>query len=161
MILQGLVASIVFCAFLLAEIGSYALYLWPSQKWLWQFSREFGSELNPALYAADQYLSLGIAGNIVLFAVLAAAPVYALVRRKRLLLALNCHVAFFVFMGSVILSLRSGVGYQPVASSEAVVSVVRQSLDLQTIVAISVFAGLVVACSIAQRSLLRDMFKRG
>ena len=68
-----LISAVVFLIFLLRHALSWALALYPGQKWLWQLSLTFSYDLLPVLSFLRDGLNLGFVGTFAVFAALAMA----------------------------------------------------------------------------------------
>jgi hypothetical protein len=86
-----LISAVVFLIFLLRHALSWALALYPGQKWLWQLSLTFSYDLLPVLSLLRDGLNLGFVGTFAVLAALAMAS-YA---QNLFLALLVLHVATF------------------------------------------------------------------
>jgi hypothetical protein len=68
----------------------------------------------------DEYLSLGLLGNLAFFAACAAIPIIGLVRRTRILCAASCHICLALFAVTVLASHKGQAFATMLASTSEV-----------------------------------------
>jgi hypothetical protein len=152
------VTTLIFIACLLvADVMAYMLNIYPASGLLWALNLNFANFFHPLLSVIDDYLSMGLAGNLLLYGLIAVLPVWSLFLKNRLSSAIYCHLSLAAL---VVLTFAYGpnriLEVEVADRSGAVLATLLPTANWEGLFIIAVAIALAVACVHAHISMLRS-----
>ena len=155
--LQNVTTLLFIACLLAADILGYMLNIYPASGLLWALNLNFANFFHPLHTIIDDSLSMGLAGNLLLYGLIAILPAWSLVLRNRLSSAIYCHLSLAAL---VVLTFAYGpnriLQVEVADRSGTVFATFLPAANWEGLFIIAVAIALAVACVHAHISILRS-----